>query len=96
MKAWFRSGGTAQLSNGSSMYEADGLRYVELWNVNGTLAVYRILDDGRLKQLERWTRPDAPVKRPMGYHLANNARDLRKITKQTLARIGGPMSDVSG
>ncbi|CAO4177906.1 hypothetical protein EEDFHM_03521 [Methylorubrum populi] len=95
MKAWFRSGGTAQPTNASSMYEADGRHYVELWNVSGTLVVHRVLNDGRLKQLERWPRPDAPVKRPMRYHLANNVGDLRKITKQTLARIGGPMSDVS-
>jgi hypothetical protein len=54
--AWFRGGGPGQPmpANTSSVVEHDGKFYVELHNVNGTLAVYRIRNDGILKRLKRW------------------------------------------
>lgn len=51
-KAWFRAGNTAQPSNGSGIYEADGREYVKLSNVSGTLAVYQIGKSGRLKRMD--------------------------------------------
>lgn len=38
----------------SGVVEHKGLHYVMLENVNGPLAVYRVRNDGRLKQLRRW------------------------------------------
>lgn len=32
----------------------DGLHYVRLANVNGTLAVYRVSNAGQLRRLKRW------------------------------------------
>jgi hypothetical protein len=54
--AWFRGGGPGQSmpANTSSVVEYDGKFYVELHNVNGILAVYRIRNDGILKRLKRW------------------------------------------
>lgn len=54
--AWFRSGGPGQSmpANTSSVQEHEGKFYVELHNVNGTLAVYRIRRDNILKRLKRW------------------------------------------
>jgi hypothetical protein len=55
--AWFRSGGTDQPSNDSGLVEHDGLFYVRLVNVNGTLAVYRVRTvngEPVLKGLKRW------------------------------------------
>jgi hypothetical protein len=40
----------------SSVQEHDGKFYVELHNVNGTLAVYRIRNDGILKRMKRWPK----------------------------------------
>jgi len=52
--AWFRSGGTDQPSNASGVVEHDGKDYVLLLNVTGTLAVYRVTNQGQLKRLKRW------------------------------------------
>jgi hypothetical protein len=54
--AYFRAGGTDQPAGTSGQVEHNGRRYVVLHNVNGTLAVYRILNNGRLKGLRRWPR----------------------------------------
>ena len=54
--AYFRTGGTEQPSNKSGVVHAGNLDYVRLFNVNGTLAVYRIDTVGRLKRLKRWPR----------------------------------------
>lgn len=54
MAAYFRSGETDQPSRDSAMYEMDGKRYVRLSNTRGTLAVYRVRNDGMLKRLRRW------------------------------------------
>lgn len=53
--AYFRAGGTDQpASNLSGMRTVDGRRYVALRNINGTLAIYRVRNDGMLKRLKRW------------------------------------------
>ena len=54
--AWFRGGGRDQPANTSSVQEHGGKFYVELHNVNGTLAVYRVRNDGVLKRLKRWPK----------------------------------------
>jgi len=43
-----------QPSNTSGVVTHDGLTYIELHNGSGTLAVYRLLNNGRLKRLRRW------------------------------------------
>ncbi|TCT12676.1 hypothetical protein EDC22_102361 [Tepidamorphus gemmatus] len=52
--AYFRAGGIDQPSNASGIRVANGLRYVHLFNARGTLAVYRILNSGKLRRLRRW------------------------------------------
>jgi hypothetical protein len=54
MSAWFRSGGIDQPANTSGVVEHEGKPYVVLKNVNGTLAIYRVRNDGTLKRLRRW------------------------------------------
>lgn len=56
--AYFRSSGPGQPmpANTSSVVEHEDKFYVELHNVNGTLAVYRIRNDGILKRLKRWPK----------------------------------------
>jgi hypothetical protein len=54
--AYFRSGGTDQPANTSAVREVAGLHYVHLSNANGTLAVYRVDTEGRLKRLKRWPK----------------------------------------
>jgi hypothetical protein len=43
-----------QPENHSSVMSANGHDYAVLSNCNGTLAVYRIRNDGLLKRLKRW------------------------------------------
>jgi hypothetical protein len=43
-----------QPANSSSVMKANGHDYAVLANGNGTLAVYRIRNDGMLKRLKRW------------------------------------------
>ena len=52
--AWFRGGGNDQPANDSGVEDYKGKSYVVLRNVNSTLAVYRIRNDGILKRLRRW------------------------------------------
>jgi hypothetical protein len=52
--AYFRSGGTEQPSSASGVVVHDGKDYVQLFNVAGTLAIYRVKPDGSLKRLRRW------------------------------------------
>jgi len=54
--AYFRVGGAGadQPANYSGLVEHDALSYVVLRNVNGILAVYRVLPHGPLKRLKRW------------------------------------------
>lgn len=56
MKAWFRAGGEDLPSNLSDEVSHNGLRYVVLANVNGTLAVYRITNNEKLRRLKRWPK----------------------------------------
>jgi hypothetical protein len=51
---WFKCGGIDIPSNSSSVQKYKNRYYVELHDVNGTLAVYRIYNDGKLKALKRW------------------------------------------
>jgi len=73
-KAYFRGADPRNLpdqpSNASGVEEADGKTYVHLFNVNGTLAVYRVVEpksaDPRLRRVEpdKWPRAfcdDAPL-----------------------------------
>jgi hypothetical protein len=39
---------------GSGEEEIDGKQYVVLRNARGTIAVYRVRNDGMLKRLKRW------------------------------------------
>jgi hypothetical protein len=60
--AWLRGGsGRPMPANTSSVEEYNGKFYVELHNFNGTLAVYRIRNDGVLKRLKRWPKEVAPA-----------------------------------
>ncbi len=43
-----------QPANTSGVQTLEGLDYVVLENINGPLAVYRVRNDGKLKQLKRW------------------------------------------
>ena len=53
--AWFRSGGTDQPSvTESGIKRHKKMAYVILRNTRGTLAVYRVRNDGILKRLKRW------------------------------------------
>jgi hypothetical protein len=54
--AYHRSDGdTAPIpANASGVVEHGGKVYVRLVNANGTLAVYRVRNDGALKRLARW------------------------------------------
>ena len=52
--AWFRTGGTDQPANTSRVTQHDGLWYAVLENVRGTMAVYRLKNDGVLRKLRRW------------------------------------------
>jgi hypothetical protein len=52
--AWFRSGETDQPAKDSGVESHEGRDYVVLRNVRGTMAVYRVKNDGRLRRLRRW------------------------------------------
>lgn len=52
--------GAPMPSDRSGVQEHDGKLYVTLVNVNGTLAVYRVRNDGMLKGLKRPPREIAP------------------------------------
>lgn len=52
--AYFRAGGTEQPANTSGVVEHEDKLYVVLHNVRGTLAVYRVRNDGALKRMRRW------------------------------------------
>jgi hypothetical protein len=65
LAAYFRSaareGITAdQPAGGADVVEHDGLLYVVLGNARGTLAVYRVHNDGMLRRMKRWPREVAP------------------------------------
>jgi hypothetical protein len=53
LAAYFRSGGLDQPTGGGVVQEYDGKLYVVLSNVRGTLAVYRVRNDGMLKRLHQ-------------------------------------------
>jgi len=53
LAAYFRSGGFDQPTGGGVVQEYDGKLYVVLSNVRGTLAVYRVRNDGMLKRLRQ-------------------------------------------
>ena len=52
--AWFRNGGKDQPAGTSGVRDYNDKAYVVLENVRGTLAVFRIKPDGRLRHLRRW------------------------------------------
>jgi hypothetical protein len=52
--AYFRAGGYDQPAGDSGVVEVGGKLYVELHNIRGVLAVYRVRNDGMLKRLKRW------------------------------------------
>ena len=54
--AYYRTGGSSvpHPSNNPAVVKHNGKQYVVLDNVNGVLAVYRIRNNGYLKQLKRW------------------------------------------
>ena len=54
MAAYYRAGYTAHPSNTSDHVELAGRQYVRLSNINGTLAVYQVRGDGRLKEIESY------------------------------------------
>jgi hypothetical protein len=60
LAAYFRSGGHAQPRGGGNVVDHDGKTYVVLSNINRTLAVYRVRNDGMLKNLRRPPREVAP------------------------------------
>lgn len=93
MAAWFRAGNTTQPANYSSVYQAGGRDYVELCNVSGTLAVYRIENSGRLKRLKRWPSADRPVHTSIPEGVATGRADHLPI-KETLAAFGAPFASM--
>ncbi len=54
--AYFRAGGVDQPANDSREVEHGAHRYVVLRNVSGTLAVYRVRNDGMLRRMRRWPK----------------------------------------
>jgi hypothetical protein len=55
--AYFRGADSPiQPSGDSGLVEHEGKEYVVLHNVNGVLAVYRVLNNGALRQLKRWPK----------------------------------------
>ncbi|MFG2618041.1 hypothetical protein ACGFXC_10475 [Streptomyces sp. NPDC048507] len=62
LSAYFRhsDGLVAQPSGDPDVIDHQGLTYVVLSNVNGTLAVYRHLPAGQLKRMKRWPEEVAP------------------------------------
>ena len=48
------TGGEANPSNASAVEKHEGKYYVVLRNVKGVLSVYRVRNDGMLKNLKRW------------------------------------------
>lgn len=60
LAAYFRSGGNIQPRGGGNVVDHEGKTYVVLSNVNRTLAVYRVRNDGMLKSLRRPPREVAP------------------------------------
>ena len=53
LAAYFRNGGTDQPLGGADVVEHEGKRYVVLSNLKGTLAVYRVRNNGMLKGMRR-------------------------------------------
>jgi hypothetical protein len=47
-------------SGGGDVAEFDGKMYVVLSNIRGTLAVYRVQNNGMLRRMKRWPREVAP------------------------------------
>lgn len=45
-----------QPANSSGLVTHNGKDYVVLENIRGTLAVYRVRNDGKLKALKRWPK----------------------------------------
>jgi hypothetical protein len=80
LAAYYRAGGTAQPANASGVVVHDGRLYVQLVNVNGTLAVYRVRNDGQLKRLKRWPALERQDYRPA-------ARYLRRIPREVPADV---------
>lgn len=67
--AWYRSckaeGAVPdQPSAGSGVVEHGGRLYVQLHNVNGILAVYRVRNDGMLRRMRRWPQALASAVTP--------------------------------
>jgi hypothetical protein len=56
LAAYFKSGGQDQPAGDSGVKSVDGLDYVRLKNVGGTLAVFRVDTVGRLKRLKRYPK----------------------------------------
>lgn len=57
MAAYFKSGAIDQPASSISQVESIGeLHYAVLRNGGGTLAVYRVRNDGMLKRLKRWPK----------------------------------------
>ncbi len=60
LAAWYRtaaSDGVVAIdapAGGAGVAEHDGRLYVVLQNVRGTLAVYRVQNDGVLRRMKRW------------------------------------------
>jgi hypothetical protein len=58
--AYYRSGEgemPIQPSQYSDVETLDGKEYVVLRNVNGVIAVYRVMNSGQLKRLKRYPKP---------------------------------------
>ena len=55
--AYYRAGGNDQPSKHSGVRTVNDKDYIHLFNVRGTLAVYRVQPRlGRLKRLKRWPK----------------------------------------
>lgn len=72
MRAYFATARTKghrpdEPANDSGVEEHGDKLYVVLRNVNGTLAVYRVRNDGVLKALKRWPKEIEPASFHHGY-----------------------------
>ncbi len=59
LAAWYRTAASDGVaidapSGGAGVAEHDGRLYVVLQNVRGTLALYRVQNDGVLRRMKRW------------------------------------------
>ena len=73
-------------SNSSSVQEYKDRYYVELHNANGTLAVYRIRNDGILKAMKRWS-PEVEFTLEAMHTVEAKAKSRKKLSVKKRGKV---------